>query len=482
MGYAGVYRATLSRVLKITILLLIVIICALLYFVTKRIREPRVSIALLDSIKDIKTESVLFGTLDYSFVVREEWDGKYQVIDKAASASATLQDHGFISYSYRPHYEPLFDFESKLPLEASVCLGDETVPLREQGLDRSRVNACWDFVFDAKTKLYTIMPAEMAHSPTMYVGKIYGGFSCASNGVLYRTIELTEGYKEFVITDATRPSVTWPKDFDIACHVIVTLDGVPFSEYYVSKNIVRGEFDRHTIQYFTSRGWHTFGIGPTNMFYFKSKAQEYFRFYWVKKIDIYKLTGAFRLDTRRFERNGSSEPHISVSYFRASEYAARDDLLRFFKRRFHIECLRDVIMKGYSVWTLFQNTEIAGLVKPVIFAPAATKLRLRLAVPMGGIKLTFTYGIMQEAWDKPGDGVEFRVRLDTKENEPEVILFSRYINPKANKEDRKWFEGGVDLAHYGGKDITLVFETVGSAAKQINPVMDTAYDYAVWSS
>jgi hypothetical protein len=145
--------------------------------------------------------------------------------------------------------------------------------------------------------------------------------------------------------------------------------------------------------------------------------------------------------------------------------------------------MKDIIIaKGSDTQPLMREVEIGNLTKQAIFAPPPTKIKTKIKVPIDGIKLVFGFGVMQEAWDKAGDGVEFTVKLDTPQSEAEEVLFSKYINPKANESDRKWFQAEVDLRRFKGKEINLIFETKGSPVSPITPTVDNSYDWAVWSN
>lgn len=90
--------------------------------------------------------------------------------------------------------------------------------------------------------------------------------------------------------------------------------------------------------------------------------------------------------------------------------------------------------------------------------------------------LTFAIGIQDEAWDKGGDGVEFTVQVrkaDAAETKM-LTLFSRYIDPKHNPNDRRWFGSRVPLRRFSGQTIRLVFRT------SPGPMNDSDSDWAVW--
>jgi Bacterial membrane protein YfhO len=72
--------------------------------------------------------------------------------------------------------------------------------------------------------------------------------------------------------------------------------------------------------------------------------------------------------------------------------------------------------------------------------------------------LGFSLGMHPNIWEsKDESGVWFQVNglVDGKK----MQLFKKYIDPKNNKNDRKWFENKLDLSLYVDKEITLEFIT-----------------------
>jgi len=90
--------------------------------------------------------------------------------------------------------------------------------------------------------------------------------------------------------------------------------------------------------------------------------------------------------------------------------------------------------------------------------------------------LTFAIGIQEEAWNKGGDGVEFtvQVRKADADQTKMLTLFSRYIDPKHNPDERRWFNVRIPLRRFAGEAIRLVFRT------SPGPMNDNDSDWAVW--
>ena len=76
----------------------------------------------------------------------------------------------------------------------------------------------------------------------------------------------------------------------------------------------------------------------------------------------------------------------------------------------------------------------------------------------GDTVLRFSAAMIQESWDKGGGGVRFKVALQ-QEGCPESVVFSRYINPKANEEERVWHDEEIDLSQCQGKRAIIKFIT-----------------------
>jgi len=90
-------------------------------------------------------------------------------------------------------------------------------------------------------------------------------------------------------------------------------------------------------------------------------------------------------------------------------------------------------------------------------------------------KLVFGIGIDQAAWDKSGDGVLFEITI-VNESGHNNVIFTRYIDPKNNLQNRKWFDSIIDLQTFSGQKVSFVFKTTGG------PQGSTEYDWAGWSN
>ncbi len=85
--------------------------------------------------------------------------------------------------------------------------------------------------------------------------------------------------------------------------------------------------------------------------------------------------------------------------------------------------------------------------------------------------LLFRLGMDPQVWRPDrGDGVHFTVSV--QENGTKEALFSRWVDPKNDPEDRRWIDGAVDLSPYLGRTVTLVLST--------GPGDSGVWDWAGW--
>lgn len=88
-------------------------------------------------------------------------------------------------------------------------------------------------------------------------------------------------------------------------------------------------------------------------------------------------------------------------------------------------------------------------------------------------KLRFSIALHPDVWDpEKGDGVTFEVYI--RDEGFEELVFSKYIDPKHNPEERKWNDFEVDLSRYAGRNVTIIFSTLPG------PNNDSRWDWAWW--
>ncbi len=89
--------------------------------------------------------------------------------------------------------------------------------------------------------------------------------------------------------------------------------------------------------------------------------------------------------------------------------------------------------------------------------------------------LEFGVGIKETAWNKEGDGVLFEILLRDEASQ-EHLIFSQWVDPKNNLEDRRWFDHVLDLKSFSGQVVSLRFKTSGGPEDNLNS------DWAGWST
>ena len=106
--------------------------------------------------------------------------------------------------------------------------------------------------------------------------------------------------------------------------------------------------------------------------------------------------------------------------------------------------------------------------------PPYERLPYRVYIREGASTFHFACALDPAAFDKGGDGVGFTVEIEDAKGKI-AKAFSTYIDPKHNKEERRWMEGAIDVSHYRGQTVELLFST------DPGPRGDTSYDWAAWS-
>jgi len=90
-------------------------------------------------------------------------------------------------------------------------------------------------------------------------------------------------------------------------------------------------------------------------------------------------------------------------------------------------------------------------------------------------KFQFSIALHKSSWEKSGDGVLFEVHLNMP-NSDKKLIFSKYIDPKNNDEDRKCFEENIDLSSYQNKKVDFSFST------SCGPNQNQNFDWAGWGN
>jgi hypothetical protein len=118
---------------------------------------------------------------------------------------------------------------------------------------------------------------------------------------------------------------------------------------------------------------------------------------------------------------------------------------------------------------------IQGQRHRVLFMHPDSSTGFTVTIPSeGNIGLSFGLGIAPEAWDQPGDGVTFLIHVQS--DAIDHTIFSKYIDPKKNVQDRRWYFETIDLSEYQGQTVKIILET------QSGPDGDDRYDWAGWAA
>lgn len=88
--------------------------------------------------------------------------------------------------------------------------------------------------------------------------------------------------------------------------------------------------------------------------------------------------------------------------------------------------------------------------------------------------LRFKVGTQTGSWDQAGDGVTFKAVLQGEGRDR--VLYSVYLDPKHNLEERDWEGAQIRLNEYAGQEVRLTLMTDGGEAG------DLQYDWACWGS
>jgi hypothetical protein len=124
---------------------------------------------------------------------------------------------------------------------------------------------------------------------------------------------------------------------------------------------------------------------------------------------------------------------------------------------------------GKNEWT------IDGITRPILFQHPPSRIVFPLNLSRSTIFKT-AISLDPEAWAISRDGVVFEVLIAEKNSPDTQVLFSNYLNPRDNPEDRSWIPLEIDLSQYVGKDISLILQT------SPGPGDDSSFDWAGWAS
>jgi len=73
-------------------------------------------------------------------------------------------------------------------------------------------------------------------------------------------------------------------------------------------------------------------------------------------------------------------------------------------------------------------------------------------------RFLFGMAFSTDVWDKPGGGACFEISIKSRLRR-ERVVFSEYVDPKNNKDHRRWLDRELDLTMFGGKKVELTLVT-----------------------
>jgi hypothetical protein len=130
-----------------------------------------------------------------------------------------------------------------------------------------------------------------------------------------------------------------------------------------------------------------------------------------------------------------------------------------------------VVMPRIEELTVNNETQYAMFQHPLVIQSNITYSNIQIPT---NASLEFSIAMDPAVWNKTGDGVQFEIAI--KNNSQSNEVFSRYINPKANVEDRKWFFYSLPLKEYENETVSISFIT------NPGPAGDANWDWAYWGN
>jgi hypothetical protein len=126
--------------------------------------------------------------------------------------------------------------------------------------------------------------------------------------------------------------------------------------------------------------------------------------------------------------------------------------------------------EAFSVY----DVTIAGNTRRAIYARPAARMTWTIDIPEGS-RFQAHLGLREEGWDRPGDGVVFRVGISDGQTYTELL--ARQVNPNGVPGDRAWVPVVLDLSAFAGRRVDLILNTDNSPA---GAPPSTVGDLAVW--
>ncbi len=273
---------------------------------------------------------------------------------------------------------------------------------------------------------------------------------------------------EIDIVASAKYSYPKKKGFDFRPQYSLAIDGAVKA---IRKIDFPPLYQEDTFRFYLSAGNHTLKIRFINDYYDPQNRVD--RNLLIRRVIINKLDNVFYVKSYDFPAKSRLE------YYAVSSLPRENDLYFFFIDRFH----RSRILKNIAPQEILSIVEIGGETHRALFSPPYTRIARKIALPPNEkTYITFRYAMLPESWDKPGDGITVKFTVYTDED-AKFELFSKYINPKQDISQRRWFYQTIDLSKFRGQNIKVFLEVFGSSplSLSVGPP-DESYDYAVISS
>jgi hypothetical protein len=126
--------------------------------------------------------------------------------------------------------------------------------------------------------------------------------------------------------------------------------------------------------------------------------------------------------------------------------------------------------EAFSVY----DVTIGGTTRRAIYARPPARMTWTIEIP-DGARFRAHLGLREEGWDRPGDGVVFRVGISDGQTYTELL--ARQVNPNGVPGDRGWVPVDLDLSAHAGRTVDLILNTDHSLPGEPT---STAGDLAVW--
>ncbi len=120
--------------------------------------------------------------------------------------------------------------------------------------------------------------------------------------------------------------------------------------------------------------------------------------------------------------------------------------------------------------------EIGGAMNWGIFQHAPSKINFPALFVGKEAYLDFSIGTLPDSWEREGDGIRFKITAIFPDGSEE-ILYSRYINPKKNNDERQWIQERIPAQNIENKEVRIVFETM-PGEKETDT--DNNSDWGMW--